>query len=145
MHINPKIREAIGRVLDWAGFGIDWVLAAFSYTIVCTFMAYMATIIWTLWEKTPDNHSSLIFMFAICFSVGFWETVTKRRKKMAEKAEKAAPKKTASLSKADALTIAGAIDFLSATCPDYYNSAELQEARHRLQAAIDDLDKAKTK
>ena len=153
MHINQKIRESIGKVLNKFVFGFgfctDWFCKAFWNAVFCVFMAYMASILWTLWEKTEANHLPLIALLTVCVVIALWDVCVERRQKKsieAIKALKAAKvKKTANLSKADALTIAGAIDFLSATCPDYYNSAELQEARHRLQTAIDDLENAKDK
>lgn len=147
MQVNFNIREKINKVLNefLLGFGFcaDWFCMAFWNAVLCVFMAYMASILWTLWEKTEENHLPLIALLTVCVVIALWDVCVERKQKKAIEAIKAAKvKKTASLSKADALTIAGAVDFLSAVQPDYYNSAELQEARHRLQAAIDALDKA---
>lgn len=150
MQVNFNIREKISKVFNkflfGFGFCADWLCMAFWNAVFCVFIAYMASILWTLWEKTEENHLPLIALLTVCVVVALWDVCVERKHKKAIEAIKAAKvKKTASLSKADALTIAGAVDFLSAAHPDYYNSAELQEARHRLQAAIDALENTKTK
>ncbi len=151
MQINFDIREKLNKVLSrflyGFGFCADWFCMAFWNAVVCIFMAYMASILWTLWEKTEENHWPLIALLTACIVIALWDVCTKRKEKKAAEAsqasEAAKAKKTASLSKADALTLAGAVDFLSAVQPDYYNSAEVQAARRRLQSAIDALEKAK--
>lgn len=76
-----KITCAFKKFLGLFGFCTDWFLRAFCYAIVCTFAAYMAAIIDTLWEKSSNNHLPLILMFAICAAVGFYDAWSGRKKK----------------------------------------------------------------
>lgn len=140
LDLSDKTKTKIDKAFDWVNLGFDCFSITFLYAAFGAILCFVFSIILHVWNHNPDSHTALMVLGGFCVAFGCLDAWKKNKKKLFAKPVDALVAGKSSekpyLFRTDALILAGAVDYLLAVKPDYYNRIELEEARRHLQAGL---------
>ncbi len=154
VNLSDKTKAKIDKAFDWVNLGFDCFSITFLYAAFGAILCFVFSIILHVWDHNPDSHTALMVLGGFCVAFGCLDAWKKNKKKLFARPVEAKTKAKAPtagkssekpyLFRTDALILAGAVDYLLAVKPDYYNRIELEEARRHLQAGLELFKKQKS-